>query len=228
MALMDRLKTVLDVGSNMLVVVAAAAVLWTQFKEPAAAVQPGAIRTVKEVLAAKHLTNVSGSGPIAIVEFSDFQCPFCARHANETLPILKQKLKGRARYIVVNLPLPIHADALAAAEAAECAAEQDTFWPMHALLFKEQASLATAHLIDFASRLKLDATQFTSCLNRDDALAKVKADEAEARRLGISSTPTLFIGRMRSDGGADLLKRIRGAMPADMIIDEVAEIERGG
>jgi protein-disulfide isomerase len=231
MSALGRAKAALETLSTVLVIVAASGLVWALFfkQQPTAAgaAAPPPITDVHATIEAEHLTNVAGSGPIAIVEFTDFQCPFCAKHQDETVPTLKKELmeSGKARYITMHLPLPMHPQALPAAEAAECAALQGKFGEMHALLFEKQKELPTANFADYAAALELDTATFAKCLSADSALAKVKADEAVAKALQVNSTPTLFIGRMRKDGGADLLRRVRGAVPADVLIEEVAKLK---
>jgi protein-disulfide isomerase len=229
---LGRAKAALETLSTVLVMVAASGLIWTLFfkQQPAAAdAPPPLISDVKETIPAKYLTNVEGSGQFAIVEFSDFQCPFCAKHAKETVPELKRQLQGKARYIVVNLPLQMHPQAVPAAEAAECAAQQGKYWEMHAVLFAKQQELATGNYGAYAQSLGLNTEQFDSCLADDTALAKVKADQELAGRLGAKSTPTTFLGVFREDGGVELRKQINGALPAEAFLEEAKKLQlRGG
>jgi protein-disulfide isomerase len=225
----QRAKNTLETLSTVLVIGSASALLWTLFvKQPssASAALPPVQDVKEETIAKDHLTNVIGNGPIAMVEFTDFQCPYCAKHSQETLPSLKKKLidSGKVRYIVVSLPLDMHPQAVPAAEAAECAAEQGKYWEMHDLLFAKQKELATADYEAYARGLGLDSKRFASCLAADTALAKVKADSGLAKRLAAEITPTLFLGRMRADGGVDLLKRINGAVALRTILEEAARL----
>ena len=226
-----RLKSWFETLSTLLVIVAASGLIWTLFfkQQPAAANAPlPPISDVEETIDAKHLTNVEGSGPIAIIEFSDFQCPFCARHATATLPTMKKELldSGKARYIGMNLPLDMHPHALPAAEAAECAANQGAYWRMHELLFAQQKDLATANYVALAGELGLNLREFETCLDSDNALQRVKAHANEAQRLGVRSTPVFFLGRVRADGSIDLLKRINGARPFETFSTELAKMTR--
>ena len=231
MKVFARIKTALETLSTVLVIVAASGLVWTLFfkQQPtAASATPPPISDVKETIEAKHLTNVDGSGEIAIVEFFDFECPFCARHATGTLPALKKELldSGKARYIAMNLPLQMHPHALPAAEAAECAADQGEFWRMHELLFAKQKDLATTNYVALAGELGLNLREFKTCLESDKALNRVKGQMNEAQRLGVMSTPAFFLGRVRADGSLDLLKRINGARPFDVFSAELAKVIR--
>lgn len=229
MAVLSRAKGGLETLSTLLVVVAASGLIWTLFfkQHPAAAHASSPISDVKETIEAKHLTHMEGSGPIAIVEFTDFQCPFCAKLQNETLPTLKKEFvaTGKARYITMHLPLKMHQQALAAAEASECAAKQGKFAEMRDLLFEKQKELPAANLANYAADLGLDKAGFTTCLATHAGLMKVKSDQAVASALRINTTPELFIGRMRKDGGVDLLRHVRGAQPVNVLMEEVAKLK---
>jgi protein-disulfide isomerase len=135
----------------------------------------------------------SADAVVTIVEFSDFQCPFCGRLA----PVLKQVLKAypsQVRVIFRNLPLrAIHPDAEKAAEAGVCAKLQGKFWEMHDVMYSEQNSLSVDALKEKARRLNLDSKQFEECLNSGQGLAAVKADEDAAFKLGLAATPSSFI-----------------------------------
>jgi protein-disulfide isomerase len=210
------------------VIAAAGALLWTTYSKAKAAEPPPLVSDVKETIAAEHVRNVVGTGDLAIVEFSDFQCPFCATHAKDTWPTLKKALidTRKARYVSMNLPLAIHPFAEAAAVAAECAAQQGKYAEMHDALFADQQALAEADLVRRASSLGLDVERFTACRSDPGALAAVKADSAEAKRLDVAGTPAFFVGRQRADGGIDLLKRIHGAAPADVFISTIAALQK--
>jgi hypothetical protein len=130
------IKGALDVASSMALIVACGAFVWTVFFRESAATRAGGepVEALEGLrLDAVNATNVVGHGPVAIVEFSDFQCPFCIKHANEVLPRLKDALitSGKARYVALHFPIEqIHPLALKAGEAAECAGKQDRFWEM--------------------------------------------------------------------------------------------------
>ena len=230
---MQRVKTALEMVSTVLVIVAAGALLWTTYSRAKAAEPPPLVSDVRDTIAAEHVRNVVGTGEIAIVEFSDFQCPYCAKHATDTFPTLKKELidTGKARYVSMALPLTtIHPFAESAAVAAECAARQGRYAAMHDALFANQQGLASAFKNNFteqAHAIGLDAATFDACMGGPDALAAVKADAAEAQRLKANSTPSFFVGKQRADGGIDLLKRIGGAAPADVLVSTVAAIQEG-
>ncbi len=152
---------------------------------------------------------------VAVIEFSDFQCPYCGAFARDTLPVLEQRYVDRGQVLLAfrHLPLSMHPFAQKAAEAAECAGGQQQFWPMHDALFLDQRQLDVASLRARAKRLGLDAKAFTTCLAGARA-AKVSADAALARKLGVTGTPTFFLGTRQADGRVKLAERLSGALPA--------------
>lgn len=137
--------------------------------------------------------------PITIVEFADFQCPYCAR-AQPTLQALEAKYKGRLRVVFMNDPLPFHHDAPLAAEAAMAAHAQGRFWPMHDLLFSHEGPLTRDDLARYASVVGLDMKDFLRTLDEGSLGARVQRDVEEAGRLRVNGTPTFFINGVRLDG----------------------------
>jgi len=144
------------------------------------------------------------NAPVTIVEFADFQCPYCGRLA----PVLKQLLTTyptQVRLIYRYYPLAtIHPHAQQAAEAAVCASNQSKFWQMHDTLFAEQSSLDLAALKDKAARLGLDAKQFDDCLSSGAGAGVIAADVAAGENLGIEATPATFVNGRFVDGAVSL------------------------
>jgi len=131
--------------------------------------------------------------PITILEFSDFQCPYC-KTAVQTLKRISEKYGDRVRLVYRHFPLPdIHPRAMEAALAGSCAAEQGKFWPYHDVLFNNQQKLEKADLIRYGGEVGLSVGQFEKCMASPKAAAVVSDDIAEARALGLSTTPTFFI-----------------------------------
>jgi protein-disulfide isomerase len=135
--------------------------------------------------------------PITIVEFSDFQCPFCSR-ATATLKKLDETYTGKIRLVYRDYPLvQIHPNAARAAEAAGCANDQGKFWAMHDTLFSHQDKLAEADLKQAAADLGLDTAAFNQCLESGRHAADWKKDAEEGSRYGVTSTPAFFVnGRL--------------------------------
>jgi hypothetical protein len=137
-------------------------------------------------------------------------------------PVLRQLLAAyptQVRLVERDFPLPIHRDAVRAAEAAECAREQDAYWPYHDVLLQEQADLGRAALARYAQRIGIDVARLIACVDARRTRAEVEADAAEARRLGVSIVPTTFV-----DG-----RYLRGPQPYEALRAEVdAALERRG
>jgi protein-disulfide isomerase len=144
--------------------------------------------------------NVIGreDAPVTIIEFTDLQCPYCARYASQTFPRLKREYvdTGKLRYTSRDLPLPFHSFALPAAVASQCAGEQGRFWEYREALFAAQATLGTEPYGRIAGELGLDIERLAACRSDGRAEASVRADLALAGSHGIRSTPTFVIGRV--------------------------------
>ena len=214
---LGKMKKTLDVLSTILVTLAAALLIWTQVEGRwmGSARRPQ-VQDVKGLkIEASYIRHTRGTGTVAVVEFSDYECPFCAQHTRKTAPNIEKSLvdTGAVRHIVFNFPLErIHPRARKAAEAAECSARQGQYWPMHERLFGGSENLSEQELMQFADTLELDRTAFSRCLAGQAADA-ITSDVAEGRRLGISSTPTFFVGMVQGDGSIALAKRLNGAVP---------------
>jgi len=134
--------------------------------------------------------------PITIVEFSDFQCPFCGA-AHPELSRLLRELDGQVKLVFKHYPLGAHARAVYAAHAAEAAARQGKFWEMHDLLFEHQRELEDADLMRYAQMLGLDMERFTADLASPEVEQKVNDDRKEGEALKLEGTPTIFVnGRL--------------------------------
>ena len=141
------------------------------------------------------------NAPVTIVEYTDYQCPFCLRHFQQTFPLLKTNYidTGQVRYVIKDMPLTnIHPQAFAAAEAARCAGEQEAYVAMHDLLFVRQQEWSgrsdVANLFSqYAAQLELDTARFDACLSSRQYQAAVTADLEEGIGLGVRGTPTFFI-----------------------------------
>ena len=143
--------------------------------------------------------------PIVIVEFSDFQCPFCKRFQDETFKQLMAAYPGKIRFVYRHLPLTsIHPEAFPAAEASMCANEQNAFWPVHDKIFENQDKLASGLYLQIASDLNLNTSAFEDCVNTNKYKDQVQADSDFALGLGVQSTPTFFINGLALVGAQPL------------------------
>jgi protein-disulfide isomerase len=149
--------------------------------------------------------------PVTIIEYSDFQCPYCARYFTETYPQIREQYidTGQVRYLFRHFPLQFHSEAVPAAQAAECAGEQGKFWEMHDALFERQDEWAgsadpQAVFVDLAGGLDLDGAEFEACLTSEKYAAKVQADLQEGATEGITGTPGFFVNGVLLSGAQPL------------------------
>ncbi len=139
--------------------------------------------------------------PVTLVEFSDFQCPFC----KTAVPGIKQveKVYGdRIQIVYRQYPIPsLHPNAFKAAEASLCANDQGKFWALHDAMFEDQAKLSVSDLKATARKLGMDGKKFDNCLDSGRYVEQVQNDQKEAQRIGVNGTPTLFLNGVMVDGG---------------------------
>ena len=153
--------------------------------------------------------------PLTVVEFTDYQCPYCRRFQAETWPRFKHDWidTGKVRFIVRDLPLEIHSAARPAAEAAHCAGEQGRFWRMHDLLLGVHADLSVKGIDGDARTAGLDLSRFHACVAAHKYSADIARNIAEADRLELNGTPSFIIGR--TVNGVLTGERVAGALPYD-------------
>ena len=163
-----------------------------------------------------HAMQGAADAKLVLVEFSDYQCPYCARHTRDTYPSIEKDFiaTGKLRYAMVDLPVRNHPFAFRAAEAATCAADQKKFWEMHHLLFANQNALNPETLPTYADQLGLDRTAFDECM-KEGRQQSVNADLQQATRAGISATPTFLVGWLSADHQLKPAEVIRGAQSYD-------------
>jgi protein-disulfide isomerase len=202
---------------------------------PRAQDPPNARRTTTAPLPSAPLSlgnaPVQGGPPakVGVLEYADFECPFCSRFAVTTYPTIAKSYiaTGKIQFAFRYLPLEQrHASALRAAEAAECSHRQGRFWAMHDALFIMPSALDSDGLSAKARKIGLDSDQFRRCMN-GEATARVREDLAEARLLGITGTPTFLFGTIGPDGRLKVQRRESGAMPAEVfasIVDELLPV----
>ena len=137
--------------------------------------------------------------PVTILEWSDFQCPFC-REAQPVLGRLLAEFPEQVRLVFKDFPLRSHELAVPAALAARCASAQGRFWEYHDLLFVVQPAFAHGALVGYAQRLGLDVPRFTECLDAARLQEDVMADQTEGRAAGVRATPTFFVNGQKIEG----------------------------
>ena len=130
--------------------------------------------------------------PVTIVEFSDFQCPYC-RSAEPVLKQIQAKYGDKVKLVYMDFPLGMHQHATDAAVAGRCAADQNKFWELHDAMFSDQSKLDPASLKASAVKVGLDPAKFNACFDAKRGLDGIKSDQAQGAQLGVSGTPTFFV-----------------------------------
>jgi len=170
---------------------------------PAAPIRAARPSTAQAPVAtAGYPSKGKSTAPVTIVEFSDFQCPFCARHTKNTLPQIEANFidSGKVRYVFMDNPIPSHRFAAMAAEAAHCAGDQGKYWEMHHHIFDSQRRIRESAFATFAEELGLDSTVFGRCMSSGSHAARVQASKRQAAAVGANATPTFVIGKTQADG----------------------------
>ena len=143
----------------------------------------------------------SKDAPVTVVEFTDYQCPFCLRFTKTAFPLLKSKYidTGKVRWVALNLPLAFHKDATKAAQAAHCAGEQGKFWEMREVLYQNPQKLNVTFLPAHAATLNLDIEAFNACLQSTRHLDTIAKEAKDAQAVRLTGTPSFIIGKTTSD-----------------------------
>ena len=166
-----------------------------------------------------HPSTGGKDAPVTIVEFSDFQCPFC-RAAENSLKAVKDRYGDKVRLVYLDFPLGMHAHAMDAARAGRCAGEQGKFWQFHDIMFADQSKLTPADLKADAKTLGLDTKAFDACFDSNKYDAEIHKDMSQGTTLGVTATPTFYING----------RQVLGAQPADRfdeVIDEELAQQKG-
>jgi protein-disulfide isomerase len=217
----------LDFFNDAIAQVRAGESIVAEVDEPSQPSQP-TIKPTPAVILMDDAAGVKGdpAAPVTIVEYTDYQCPYCARHATSTLPLVLVEMidTGRAHYIIKDFPLDnIHPEARAAAVAARCAGEVDAYWPMHDALFLRQQEWSglgngiNGYLATLAGDLGLDVTDFETCQASGRYDGVVQANLEEGLALGVRGTPAFFINGFP----------ISGAQPYELFDYAVGLAEEG-
>lgn len=178
-------------------------IVYPQPKEPVFQVE---VQSTDPVRFGPELSDIKPFGckgndcAVTVVEYSEFQCPFCSR----VLPTAQKLLgeyKGKARWIVRDYPLPFHNRARAAAVAARCALRQDKYWQMYSELFNNQSALSDDDLKGYAKKISLDIDKYNTCFKNSEEIEKViDANYSSGEKLGVTGTPAFFINGRRMSG----------------------------
>jgi protein-disulfide isomerase len=196
----------------------------------AALVAAGGVAAAQQDSSSATVTRAKGSpsAPVTVYEMSDFQCPFCRRFALETFREIEREYisRGKVRWVFVNYPLTsIHANAVAAAATAVCAARQGAFWPMHDLLYQYQETWAPLKepgpfFVSLADSVGISKTKLVACVKSPGTEAEIRYEAEGAERAGANSTPTFYI-----EGGL-----LTGAQPLPVfrqVLDSILATKTG-
>lgn len=220
-----KLGFVLETVTTILVAAVALTLLWNfyvnrrtsigQTPNAAKAARPGPVLPETPVSIDSASLKGDQSAPVVLLEFSDFQCPFCSKFARETLPELDRQYiqSGKVLFAFMQMPIAeIHPLAAKAAESAECAAAAGAFWPMHDRLFITPPDLGPDGLAKSAAAIGLNPVDFATCM--DGRMTDgVRADVVQGKALGVQGTPTFFLGARTADGRVALTRSLVGALP---------------
>ncbi len=162
--------------------------------------------------------------PLTMVEFTDYQCPFCQRFHSATFADLKKNYidTGKLRFYSRDLPLDFHPNAMRAAQAGRCAAEQGQFWKLRDIMAAEPNKLDMASLVADAQSLKMDAAAFQACVESDKYKNAVQSDIMEAMKIGADGTPAFVVGKSTPEGVDGEL--VVGALPFEMFDQKLKEM----
>jgi protein-disulfide isomerase len=171
--------------------------------------------------------NMLGSkdAPITMVEFTDYQCPFCQRFHVTTFTEIKKAYidTGKVRFFSRDMPLDFHANAMRAAQAARCANEQGQFWTLRDRMGANPDKLDMNNLLAFAHDLKLDVNAFRTCVESEKYKNAVQTDVMEAMKIGATGTPTFIIGKSTPDGVDGEL--VVGAVPFPVFDEKIKKLQ---
>ena len=199
---------------------------------PAAAPKaPPAIATVSlDVAVAGFPSRGSSAAQVVVLEFSDFQCPFCGRYVRDTYPRLSTDYvdAGKVRYVFRHFPLEsIHPNAKNAALAAGCAGNQGKFWEMHDRLFANQQALDLPALLTYGGALGMNDGKYRACVTGQETARALDADKADALRAEFTGTPAFLIGRISADGRLHAVRRLLGSQPYSVFQSAIDDVLAG-
>lgn len=216
---MSRFWSILDKAISAVIAAVLVFIGWSYLHRPE---RPKQVQPASGSVEGSLFTHAIGSGPVVVLEFTDFQCPYCARFSQDTWPAVLQTLVGTRRitFVPVDFPLMAHPFAVPAAQVARCAGDQGQYWTAAPLLYRSLAD-GTFSPEGIGKQLRVDAAAYLDCL---ETKSDLQAGLAAGKRLGVTGTPTFFIGR-RTAAGADLVTRIAGAATLEALTQAVTQAQ---
>ncbi len=166
----------------------------------------------------------AADAPVTMIEYSDFQCAYCARFRTETFPRIKEKYidSGQLRLIHRDLPLPGHQQAMRAARAAACAGDQGRYWELSDVMFSRTSCLECQGAVELSKAVPLDRKRFEECVSSGLHQIRIDQDIASAKQLGLQGTPSFVVGRTTPTGVEGVV--ISGALPYEEFQARIAQI----
>jgi len=225
--MMKHLKRLFDALVTLVMLCAAGLVIWQGVAGP---ISSRRTQSVPLPAASIDIDNAPAIGrndaTVVVVEFSDFQCPYCSRFVQEVFPSMKEKYvdTGRIKFVFRHLPLPIHPMAERLAKAAECAREQNKFWPFHDALFATPLEAGTGTISEIEKSLGLDPVAFSDCQANDSVGVQIGLRQAKAFQ--ITGTPTFLIGKKDDKGGVKVRTLLKGARSLDELSSAIDMVSR--
>lgn len=210
---------VLDIGVTVIVLIAAVGMLWNMFVMPRRERHTPVVPRSGRVSIQGAPSRGNPSAKVAVLEYADFECPSCAKALVELLPRIDAEYvtTGKVLFVFHYYPLQsIHPSATVAAVAAECAARQDRFWPLHDRLFARRGHLDTPAIRNDVIAVGGDIGRWDACFSSRDAAEAVSRQRAAGVAIGIRGTPTFLIGRRQSGTDVQVLKEIQGIASVEL------------
>jgi protein-disulfide isomerase len=162
--------------------------------------------------------------PVTIIEFSDYECPFCKRSNDNVISKINEEYieSGKVRLVFRDFPLGIHKKAITAAVAANCAGEQGKYWEVHDFLFQSKNNLSKEAVLNSAGSLGVDKAKLQACMDDKSKEEEITKDFQEGQKYGVRGTPSYFIGKTTSDGEIEGVF-VRGAQPYSVFKEHIDE-----
>lgn len=219
--MLTRFKALIDVVTSIAIIATCALLLWVNWPRSKPNPDPPLPRAPLSIQDAVLRGNVNA--PVVLVEWSDYECPFCARAERELMPAIGAKYieTNKVQLALFHYPLAkLHPHAQKAAEAALCAGTQGRFWEMHSALFRSQDKMIESDFVTRAGDIGLDEKRFLSCLSGETA-GEVLKQQRQAEALGLNGTPVFMVGTRTTTGQVNVVKTLAGARPIGEFIKAI-------
>jgi protein-disulfide isomerase len=219
-----RVRSIVDLCATLAMLAAAGAILWLVFGTRYTQQRPALPREFISLDGTPRIGNLDAS--VVLVEFSDFECPYCRKFEQDVWPTLKTRFvdTGQLQVSFRHFPLEHHPQAQIAAEAAVCAERYGRFWPMVDVLFSGKYPLDRRLLSNYATLVGIAGRDFDGCMEDDAAEGQIQRDTSLARVLNVTGTPTFVIGRLNRDHSMRPLGVLYGVVPVDRLENAILKI----